>query len=107
MESYYRRKIKEELEEYLNKHFEWTINESPLIPEKVYIGKSEDGKDLTNYISNFFFGKGCQHHIGTQSLNDNLYMVSFAWVDGLGDLWMDMLLWSKEEWVFGIKAETF
>lgn len=101
----YRRRTKEKLEAYLDKHFEWTMNESPLIPEKVYIGKSEDGKDLTDYISNFF-GIGFQHYIGTQSLNDNLYMVNFAWVDGLGDLWADMLLWSKEEWVTGVKYEV-
>ena len=101
----YRRRTKEKLEAYLDKHFEWTMNESPLIPEKVYIGKSEDGKDLTDYISNFF-GIEFQHYIGTQSLNDNLYMVNFAWVDGLGDLWADMLLWSKEEWVTGVKYEV-
>lgn len=102
----YRRKIKEQLEEYLNKHFEWTMNESPLIPEKVYIGKSEDGKDLADYISNFF-GDTTKHFITTQSLNDNLYMISFAWIDDLDNLWADMLLWSKEDWIFGIKAETF
>ena len=35
----YRRRIKEKLEDYLNNYFGWTMNESPLIPEKVYIGE--------------------------------------------------------------------
>ena len=101
----YKRRIKEQLEAYLNEHFEWTMNESPLVPEKVYIGKSEDGKDLTDYISNFF-GEEVQLYTCYQSLNDNLYMVSFAWVDDLGDLWSDMFLWSKEDWVIGVKPEV-
>lgn len=101
----YRRRTKEKLEAYLNKHFEWTMNESPLVPEKVYIGKSEDGKNLTDYIS-IFFGEEVQHYIGIHSLNDNLYMVGFAWIDDLGDLWSDILLWSKEDWVIGVKSEV-
>ena len=101
----YKRRTKEKLEAYLNEHFEWTMNESPLIPEKVYIGRSEDGKDLTDYISNFF-GEEVQHYICDMSLNDNLYVISFVWVDDLGDLYADMLLWSKEDWVIGVKPEV-
>ena len=101
----YRRRTKEKLEAYLNKHFEWTMNESPLVPEKVYIGRSEDDKGLPDYISNFF-GEEVQLYICTMSLNDNLYMVGFAWIDDLGDLWSDMLLWSKEDWVIGVKPEV-
>jgi hypothetical protein len=102
----YRRRIKEKLEAYLDKHFEWSMNESPLIPEKVYIGRSEDDKGLTDYISNFF-GEEVQLYICEMPLNDNLYMVSFAWVDDLGDLYADILPWSKEDWIFGIRDETF
>ena len=101
----YRRRTKEKLEAYLNEHFEWTMNESPLIPEKVYIGRSEDDKSLTDYISNFF-GEEVQLYICEMPLNDTLYMVSFAWVDALGDLYADMLPWSKEDWIFGIKSEV-
>ena len=101
----YKRRTKEKLEAYLNKHFEWTMNESPLVPEKVYIGRSEDDKGLPDYISNFF-GDEVQLYICTMSLNDNLYVVNFAWVDDLGDLYADMLLWSKEDWVTGVKSEV-
>lgn len=101
----YKRRIKEKLEAYLNKHFEWTMNESPLVPEKVYIGRSEDDKGLPDYISNFF-GDEVQLYICTMSLNDNLYVVNFAWVDDLGNLYADMLLWSKEDWVTGVKSEV-
>ena len=101
----YRRRIKEQLETYLNKHFEWTMNESPLVPEKVYIGRSKDDKGLPDYISNFF-GDEVQLYICTMSLNDNLYVVGFSWVDDLGNLYTDMLLWSKEEWVIGVKPEV-
>ena len=101
----YRQRTKEKLEAYLNKHFEWTMNESPLVPEKVYIGRSEDDKGLPDYISNFF-GDEVQLYICTMSLNDNLYVVNFAWVDDLGDLYADMLLWSKEDWVTGVKSEV-
>ena len=102
----YRRRTKEKLEAYLNEHFEWTMNESPLVPEKVYIGRSEDDKGLPDYISNFF-GEEVQLYICDMSLNDNLCVVCFAWVDDAGNLWSDMSLWSEEDWIFGIKAETF
>ena len=101
----YKRRTKEKLEAYLDKHFEWTMNESPLVPEKVYIGRSEDDKGLPDYISNFF-GEEVQHYICDMSLNDNLYVIGFVWVDDLGNLYADMLLWSKEDWVIGIKPEV-
>lgn len=101
----YRRRTKEKLEAYLDKHFEWTMNESPLIPEKVYIGRSEDDKSLTDYISNFF-GNEIQLYICDMSLNDHLYVIGFAWVDDAGNLWADTLLWSKKEWVVGVKPEV-
>ena len=101
----YKRRTKEKLEAYLDKHFEWTMHESPLVPEKVYIGRSEDDKGLPDYISNFF-GEEVQHYICDMSLNDNLYVIGFVWVDDLGNLYADMLLWSKEDWVIGIKPEV-
>ena len=87
----YKRRTKEKLEAYLNEHFEWTMNESPLIPEKVYIGRSEDDKGLPDYISNFF-GEEVQHYMCDMSLNDNLYVIGFVWVDDLGHIYSYMLI---------------